>query len=738
MLTPALATLVFLALGTIWTGRTLVALLNLPWLRQRTPETFAASALLGCAFWVLVQGTLSHLGLTAPQAGLALAVVQAVLALAVIWLGRWRLWLPDWRQPGWRLLGGIALAATVLALIQVIRFGCHYPVSDGPTYMIHSEWLQDHGFSEPHVFDIHKTIDRDLRLYQVHHLRMGISFLLALCQAASPGWAALEVYPGALAWGVLLNVLGIFVVCRWTLRLSREAALFGAGLAAVLNNPLHFSAQNNFLPQLYGTAFLLLALALLTRMMNPRRWTLPAAVAVAISQAALVSGYSELAPILALVDLAFGCWLLVKARRCGQLPQMLRFGAAVTLCFVLASHIETVRAVRGLLYQSSWVIGASVVATPPAYGAFAMGTGQTTEKLGGWCLDGPMRFPAFVILPLLVLLFLRGLKNSLRVRQAFPLLAALAVLALLGAYFALCTDPVTGERGYSWNLFKLCKWAYPLAAALQAAGVARIALSGRTLRWGAACVMGLAAVAAVNTHWGASHDFARIFRSVVGDVSPDDYLVKVRRAVRSNPNAGVYLCSDHFWHARLFGLAVYPRPFRNTWGTGDETMTFIGPRSAAVSPLEDGDLLLNHWDQAGSFIRFDSSRPQLLTAPAVGGTHRQHGRGLWLGEKSELEFYSPRAQRLLLAFHPELSQGLPGGSRAILSVADGSGSPREYQVDAAASRVTIPLEVSQGVSRVRFGCRIEGASSAARQRENILGIYAPVIELETGKSVGRR
>src|SRR5262249_7382546 len=68
--------------------------------------------------------------------------------------------------------------------------------------------------------------------------------------------------------------------------------------------------------------------------------------------------------------------------------------------------------------------------------------------------------------------FFAGVRLLVRRRQALPVTAALVVIAALTAYFRLLArDPWTGEAGHSWNLFKLCQWAFPLVTALEIVGL---------------------------------------------------------------------------------------------------------------------------------------------------------------------------------------------------------------------------------------------------------------------------
>src|SRR5262249_34983419 len=142
--------------------------------------------------------------------------------------------------------------------------------------------------------------------------------LLALTQALAPGSFALEMSLPVMAWGVVLNLAGLFLLCRWTFRLPRWAGTAATLLAAVTFNPLSFSASTGFLPQVYGTASLAVLVALLSRLLAPCRQRLGPAVLLALTGAGLLSSYSELAPVAALLGcgfLGYGGWRAWRAGR---------------------------------------------------------------------------------------------------------------------------------------------------------------------------------------------------------------------------------------------------------------------------------------------------------------------------------------------------------------------------------------------------------------------------------------
>ena len=189
-----------------------------------------------------------------------------------------------------------------------------------------------------------------INMFQVIHHRMGPIFLLAMVKALTASPTSALVFPAVMAWGVALNIAGVYLLCRWSFRCSPALALVGATVAAGYN-PLAFSALNSFLCQVYGTAVLGFALAVLSRLFVRANWNAGAAALFAAAAALLLTVYSELAPFLAGVCLLYLAVALVRAWRTAQLRPFLRFAGMTLLFLLLFANIEVIRAVRGVLFM---------------------------------------------------------------------------------------------------------------------------------------------------------------------------------------------------------------------------------------------------------------------------------------------------------------------------------------------------------------------------------------------------
>src|SRR4029453_16680439 len=113
-------------------------------------------------------------------------------------------------------------------------------------------------------------------------------------------------------------------------------------------------------------------------------------------------------------------------------------------------------------------------------------------------------------------LVVAGLWHAARRPRTRPLAAAAALVALAALYFALAVkDPWSGERGHTWNLFKLAQWGWPFALLLGALAARRLA--PRRPAWRAA---GLALALAVPgsqvvVHWPWADRLGEAMREIL-------------------------------------------------------------------------------------------------------------------------------------------------------------------------------------------------------------------------------
>jgi hypothetical protein len=504
----------------------------------------------------------------------------------------------------------------------------------------------------------------------MHH-RMGAVYLLALVRSCVPGARALDVYPAVMAWGTLLNVAGVVLLCRWAFRLPRAAAVATGFIAAIAASSLSFAQHFGFLCQVYGTAALAFALAVLARC----RWRASDAGLFAVASCGLVSLYSELSPVLAVACLAYVVVAGARAWKTGRTAALTRFAGLTVLAIVVVGNVELVRAFRAVQYMTGlhgvgWHIDYSAL----RFWAFAVGA----DFLG--TVHGPAQIVAVVFASLTLLLGL------LRMRQA-PVAVTLLTLAGLAVFYTVwARDPWTHLRGHTWNLFKLAQWSFPLVAALQGAGLHRL-LAGRNGLLAVICAICLCASYPAHARMARQTTvFARQSlgsKQVLGDAR------ELRRRLRRlHPGSLCLLGEPEGFHPRsLVPYLVAPRPFVNGWWGSAFWMAGMPDRWGLVRP---DTLYLMHGAPPFepplerlplNFSVVDGSRPLVFRMSTHAG-----------GVRLDVFAPCPGLAMLVLAWHPD------AGPVGLLRVQGPSGC--HQQVMGTTGPTHIPVSLPGGTTRL--------------------------------------
>jgi hypothetical protein len=512
-----------LAVGTTLTGRAVAALLRVRMLRRWAPENVLASAFLGTAVWILTFGCCSYLGLHAlPAALVVLGLAGGLVVVRVAALPR----APSARRRGAlaTVLAPVALAA-ITVLLPILIGDSFVFWSDSLQYSSVAEWLQGHGFWDACPYDAQHPMSCWVPFWQECNHRMGPTFLLAMMRALFPGSLALYHYQAVIAWGVALNAAAVYLLCRWGFRCGKACALFAAFFVGGVN-PLAFSTTNGFLCQVYGTAVLLFALAVLARLATRARWNFGGAALFALTAALQVSVYPELAPVLAAAALFYLAATAVRAWRAAQVRTFAAFAATTFLLFGLFANVEIVRAARGILFMvhlngTGWHVDWS----PLEYWTFAVGA-----RPGYTPLASKSELIATAVCSVLVL---AGVAHAIRHRRAWPTLVSLLVLGGLAVHYRwVARDPWTGDVGHTFNLFKLTKWSFPLLVAVQGAGLHFLLRRHVRLRRVLVAAAGLLVVlASAHRHWAETRMIVRTAHGFTKSEAPLSSMRQLRKEV---------------------------------------------------------------------------------------------------------------------------------------------------------------------------------------------------------------
>jgi hypothetical protein len=700
------------ALVATLSGRLLLAVFRVAWLRHRSVERDLVAGVIGTLAWMLVGGWCSFLTLTAPQ---TLTVCgAAVMALAIGVTARWGygwLLLPRPTRAGLVLFTLMAASCWFL-LLPVFTDGAFCFFNDAFTCLSLSKWLQGHGFGTPCALDPRQPLTVAVALYQRQHLRMGSAFVLALMEAAFPRPGGMGAYLATSAWGLVLNLAGVYLVCRWALRLPRAYAVAAVAFLGLLENPLFFSLRNGFLPQTYGTALLLFSVAMLSRLRPPTCWRWGSGVLAGMVGAGAASAYSEILPVVVAVFTWHALGMTLRSWRRARLRRWAGFAAGTVCCLLLLGNHEWYRALAAIRLQLGTVVPIHIPYSPAEYLAFAMGlmpfrSSSVSQPLTMALAAGTATAAVVVLVGMLW----RGLAP--RGRHA---LVPLALMLALVAYFArIAIDPLTHHTGHTWSVLKLCKWAFPLVVAFLFAGwyVLLRRLPGHRLIVTAslAGLLCVTAPAAYERCRGEGHRMQELANSS----EPLADWARLGRAIDRLGFHQVYLVSEPVGVFPRCAVAyfLYPRPMLNGWknswfetaGTEDlpewfatDTATIMWGRPPFDEPrgVLGGGLSLLHTDRPVIF-HYES--------PNWGVEHAGPGASAtWLGNATtRLHCWSPRPCTVEVAWQAHPGHGLPSSPDRCIEVVPPTGEPRTLTMHGSAT-LALRLELPAGVSSVALRC----------------------------------
>ena len=704
-----LALTCILAIVLAIVGRLIVSAFRIDILRGDEPEHWLAAMIVGTCTVTLWSGWCSYCGIGASDH--LWMVLGAVMLLfgATIVRGEVRQLLKV-SAPRWWLvaIGGILAARAGFYLAPLLSSGSHILYTDALLYIPPADFLSQHGFGlvAPAV---DQPVDALISAYHRMSHRMGPIFLHGLVTACVPQLGAFELFPVMIALGTILTLAATFLIARWCFQVSRACAVLGLLIVAVLIHTLGVAATGGCLCQLFGMAVLGLAIAVMPNLLEPVGWTKGNAVLAGSLVAFQMSMYSELTPVLALVSVV---WIAVAARVAVGASALRRFAWFVAACAffaALCANIELVRCWRGVqVMMAINIVGCHIDWTPQQFAAFALG-GNTNDYVFDRPLEG-WRYTLTVAT--MSALFAAGL-SAWRHRRAIFAVTGLAVFAGLFAFFSLFrNDPWTGQVGHSWNLFTICKWAFPLIAATQIAGLAALLGLLKSHRLAQGMLFALVATVALqhsNVNRRVSRQLAQHSNIRAGKESPYAAAGKLRTRL-ATLNGPIHLVRVPELQADdpLAAGLLYPHRMVNTWQNAmhygvppllNERPDAYGPATNYLffgalpfqTPLECLPF---------TFVRLDPDHPALVR---VDFSNRifvpGHDKVVVLNDTPAICWiFASRAAEWELTLELTQPVGTPGGQLNVTT----SGSLKSSAVSVGAVEMVLPLKLERGMNRVEL------------------------------------
>jgi hypothetical protein len=437
-----------------------------------------------------------------------------------------------------------AATASGALFYGLLRYNCFNPCNDFFTYLVHSQWLQQHAYHEPAMLSGSFPFLSQVALYQQTGLRMGASFFMSWIQAIFGAPLSYLVCPVAVALPLIAGCL-VIGYCASLNSFGRYKPFLVAFFAAVGLNGFTYGISWGFLPQTYGIAFATGSLIMLgianTRLSKVPAWkeAFVTAIPCALLFSGMVYSYSEIVPFTTFAFVLALAYFLLK-RDCHH--GLVKFYSAFFVEVAFLVNLEMPRAFFAILTQSKTIVGWPIDWRIIDFAALAFGfRGGGGDDV--WLLGSPV-VSVLLLAVLLIPLFLN--RKALICNRFSQLLPCIAFILISGAFFLYfrygSTSPWPTGTGQSWNQFKIANWASAFCMILVGLSVLQAAKRPK-LHKVLLFILISCSLAGVYWNYPLAYWRTRYFRSAVGSESPFTELTALRNYTRNLaiPDQKIYL-----------------------------------------------------------------------------------------------------------------------------------------------------------------------------------------------------
>ena len=545
-----------------------------------------------------------------------------------------------------------AAASSGALLFGLLRYDCFNPFNDIFTYLVHSQWLQQHAYREPALLSGYFPALSDVASYQQLGARMGASFVMAWIQGMfGAPWSYL-VYPVAVTLPLIAGCL-VIGYCASINSFGRYKPFLIAFFAAVGLNGFAFGMSYGFLPQTYGIAFAIGSLLMLgianSRLSKVRAWkeAFLLAVPCALLFSSMVYCYSEIVPFTTFAFLLASVYFLVK-RDCRH--GLVKFYSAFFVEVAVLVNLEMPRAFFAILRQSKALVGGPLDWRIIDFAGLSFGfRGGYCDEV--WLLGSPV-ISVLLLAVLLIPLFLN--RKALICNRFSALLPCIAFILISGVFFLYYRygypSPWPTGKGQSWNQFKIANWVSAFCMVLVGLSVLQAAKRPNLYR---VLLFILISCSLAGAYWNYSLADLRTksFRKEVGSESPFSELAALRNYTKSflKPGRKIYLELPNIHHKlrQMVSYFLYDSELAGDWS--DDCYFGWIPKDQQSIPLSSSAYMVKFLDpdeSRGLLPRFGNlvliKTPDYIVRlkSVEGGYERETGdTGWWYWTSNVLKFH---------------------------------------------------------------------------------------------------
>ncbi len=350
-----------------------------------------------------------------------------------------------------------------IPLVMIVIWGAQYPYCDGYTYICNADYLVDHGYRvmvNQNDTITHPWLSQTL-LYQMEHFRIGAQMFLAFFSAFFNVEFSIELFLPITAYGVFLCGLSSWVFIGKRYSINKYVKILAIIVMAGNVPIVLWSALYGFLPQIFGSAFCLAALAGIMEFAewkNSKLWYV-FVTAMLFSSEALA--YNEMLPFLVLSTFFVILRYLLKNKEESRQIILLMMGCATIAILLIITYVPGM--IQAMLTMFGGVVGwhqdndintyiGYMLSSVPAEYSFR------TAQYG-------LELFLLEILTLIIGIFvLFGFYKTSKTVKIDFLTVSLPYLLMLFYFVFFTENPFVGGMGNSWSIYKLMQYYFIVAA----------------------------------------------------------------------------------------------------------------------------------------------------------------------------------------------------------------------------------------------------------------------------------
>lgn len=376
----------------------------------------------------------------------------------------------------WWQIGVFSTICSLPIFFPIIFHDGYNPFTDIYTYLVHSQWLQSHAFSERAEPSGYFPYLTQISLYQNNGSRMGASFFLAYVQSIFHIKWSYNAYLPTVSLAFVTGLLAIGGVIRQLIPLSKIVVLALAALPCFTLNGFLFGAEWGFFPQTFGLSFALGFTALLpaiTKLVCNESYNSEKlfwyALPVSISAAAMLFAYNEPFPLFAI---ALGLFiLLVCLLYKNRIRDILWFYSIFLVQMSLLLNSEMIRIFKSLVVTLHITKQGAAIGWPVTWSFIQLLAHTFGMKSSISVHDKILSLYIFpVLLAMVMYLLFRFIRNNqgknLGIFFLFTIYTVLCLFLIKFRYFVPNGSAI--EIGQTFLQYKITKYAAPFALTLTA------------------------------------------------------------------------------------------------------------------------------------------------------------------------------------------------------------------------------------------------------------------------------